>query len=155
MLKQKLLDAYADGSPMGLITESFDITYEQAKDILHLYRDKSRLKKSFTDDFKKLIALRDSNEGITRSSIALELGINANTVKKACEQFGQAFKDGVVSAQAFTRIDGKFSLKACPSCKSEKVNKVEDNSTYCKNCGSEHIHKEDHVLKVNFEYIEE
>lgn len=155
MLEKKVLSAYADGSPIGVIIESFNITHKKVVEILQGYRDESRLKKSFTDEFKKFIAERDSSGDITRSSIAQELGINANTVKKACEQFGQSSKERAVSNQAYTRIDGKFDMKSCPSCKSKRVNIVDDSTAYCKKCGSEHIHKEDHVLKVNFEYLEE
>lgn len=155
MLKQKVLDAYADGSPLNVIIESFNITHKKVIEILQGYRDESRLSKSFTDDFKKLIAERDISGDVTRSSIALELGINANTVKKACEQFGQSSKEKAVSNQLYTRINGEFTLKACPSCKSKKVNLVEDNTTYCTKCGGEHIINEDHALKINFEYLEE
>lgn len=155
MLEKKVLDAYADGSPLSVIIESFNITYEEAIEILHKYRSNERLKKSFTDEFKKLIAQRDINGSVTRSSIAKELGINANTVKKACEKFGQSSKEKAISNQTFTRVDGEFTLDKCPSCQSEKVNIVEDCTTFCKKCGDEYIHEEDHVLKINFEYLEE
>jgi hypothetical protein len=157
LLRQKVLDAYADGSPLSLIIESFNITYKQVEKILLDYKEDSKYKKSFTDDFKTMIAERDINGGkdITRSSIAKELQINPNTVKKACEQFGQSLKDKAVNEKAYTRLFGVFKISICPSCDSNKVNTVEDNIIYCLKCESEHIFKEDHVLKVNYEYIEE
>lgn len=150
-----MLDAYADGSELGLIISSFNITYSQAIEILKSFKEDNRMKKSFKDDFKIMVAQRDIN-GVARSTIAKELDINPNTVKKFCEQFGQALKEkSAMSEKAFTRIDGEFDLKTCPSCNSKKVNIVEDNTTYCKECGNEHIINEDHALRINFEYIEE
>ncbi|UNH58423.1 hypothetical protein OEJ84_23095 (plasmid) [Bacillus subtilis] len=157
MLKQKVLIAYSEGSPLSLIADSFGITQEEAIDILRNYKEQNLYKKSFTDDFKKMVAERDTNGGkdITRSSIAKELNINPNTVKKICEEFGNALKEKAISDQAYTRIDREFDLKTCPSCNSKRVNIVDFNTTYCLTCGNEHIHKEDHVLKINYEYLEE
>lgn len=165
MLEQKVIIAYTDGSPIPLIAESFKISKELVRDILLKYKEENTLKKSFTVEFRKMIAQRDIG-GIARSSIAKELDINPNTVKKACEDFGQAIKEKAVSDRAFTRINGDFDMNECPSCNSKKVNEVDDNTIYCKKCGSEHIiHKsyEDkdgvlhngYALKVNFEYLEE
>lgn len=154
MIKQKILDAYADGSTTGLIIESFNITYSQLIEILTDFKENSRYKKTFTDEFKKVIAQRDMN-GVARSTIAKELQINANTVKKSCEKFGQAIKDRNTSEKAFARIDGKFSMEECPNCKSKKVNTIEDDTIYCKNCGDEYIYNEDHVLRVVWEHLEE
>jgi predicted RNA-binding Zn-ribbon protein involved in translation (DUF1610 family) len=154
VLKQKVIDAYADGSPIQFIAESFKISQELTKDILIKYKEESRFKKTFTDEFKKMIAQRDIN-GVSRRQIADELNINANTVKKACEQFGQTLKERAVSENAYTRIDGKFTMKSCPSCKSKKVNNVDENTIYCMNCGEEHIIKDDHALRLNWEYLDE
>ena len=128
MIKQKVLDAYADGSELGVIIESFNITYKQVMKILNSYKEENRYKKTFTDEFKKMIAERDSN-GIPRSTIAKELGINVNTVRKSCKEFGQAVKEKATSDQAYTRINGRFDLKICPSCKSKRNNLVDDNTT--------------------------
>jgi transposase-like protein len=154
MLEQKVVDAYADGSPIQLIAESFKISHEQIKDILIKYKEESRFKKTFTDEFKKMISQRDIN-GVSRRQIADELNINANTVKKACEQFGQALKERAVSENTYTRINGNFTMKSCPSCGSSRVNAVEENTIYCKSCGEEHIINEDHALKLNWEYLDE
>lgn len=155
MLEQKVLDAYSDGSEIALIITSFNITHKKVMEILNTYKEENREKKSFKDDFKKMVAQRDIN-GVARSAIAKELEINPNTVKKFCEQFGQALKEkSAMSEKAYTRIDGEFDLKSCPTCNSKKVNVVDENTTYCLKCGNEHIHHEDHVLRINFEYIEE
>lgn len=154
MLRQKILDAYADGSALGLIIESFNITHKQLVSELLSYKEESRYKKTFTDEFKTIIAQRDIN-GVSRSDIAKELQINANTVKKACEQFGNSLKGRAKSDNEFTRIDGVFPLDKCPSCGSKKVNLVDEKTTYCKECGSEHIHEKDHVLKLAWEYLKE
>lgn len=153
-MKQKVLDAYMDGSPITIIVSSFNTTTEEVLKILHTYKEESRYKKTFTDDFKKMISERDLN-GVARSQIAKELELNVSTVKKACEKFGQAVKDKAISDKAFTRIDGEFDKKTCPSCNIKRVNEVEENTTYCLNCGDEYIHREGYVLKVNFEYLEE
>lgn len=154
MNKQLILEAYRDGSPIGLIKESFSLTEEEIKTCLEEFKNKNRLSRTFEDDFKKVIAERDIN-GIPRRQIALELNINVNTVKKACEQFGQTFKERASSENVYTRIDGVFDKSTCPSCSSKKVNEVEENVTYCKDCGSEHTFYKDHVLKLNWEYLEE
>jgi len=154
MSTQKVLEAYADGSPLALIIESFNITYEQAVQILLTYKEESRHKRTFTDEFKKMIAQRDIN-GIPRSAIAKELELNVNTVKKACEKFGQAVKEKATSDKAFTKIVGEFDLKVCPCCGSRKNNLVDEKTTYCMSCDSEHEHYDGYVLKLNFEYLEE
>lgn len=153
-LEEKVLEAYADGSPLGVIIESFNITHKQMVSILLNHKEMSRYKKTFTDDFRKMIADRDMN-GVARSTIAKELEINANTVKKACEAFGQAIKEKATSDKAFTKIEGKFSMDICPSCGSKKNNVVDDNTTYCLKCGTEHEYHEGYVSKVNWEYLEE
>jgi hypothetical protein len=149
----KILEMYQDGMDVGLIVEKLNIPHKVISKTLELYKENNRLKKSFTDEFKMMIAERDMN-GVSRRQIASELGINANTVKKACEQFGQTHKEKASSENEYTRIEGSFPLDVCPSCKSKSVNVVDDNTTYCKKCGSEHIHNKDHALKINWEYVE-
>lgn len=153
-MKEEILEAYMDGKELTTITEKFNTTYTNVKNILITYKEDNRNKRTFTDDFKKTIAERDIN-GVPRSAIASELDINVNTVKKACEKFGQSLKDRATSANEFTRIDGSFNLGECPSCSSKKVNEVDDDTIYCKDCGNEHIIKDSHVLKVNWEYLPE
>lgn len=150
----KILQAYKEGNDLGYIIESVNTTHKSIKDILLRYKEANRKGRSFTDEFKKMVAERDMN-GVSRRQISIELEINVNTVKKACELFGKAFKEKAVSGNEYTRIDGKFDLKSCPSCESKKVNEVEDKTIYCKNCGDEHIIKKDHALKVNWEYLDE
>lgn len=175
-LEVKILEAYRDGNDLGYIVESFNIPYKRIKEILIRYKEYNREKRTFTEDFKRLIAERDIN-GVARRQIAEELEINVNTVKKACEQFGQAFKEKSSSEQAFTQINlDKFDLKTCPNCESKNVNLVDDNTTYCKDCGAECEHykifeevevKEKgkkkkvkkevgyYAMKVNWEYLDE
>lgn len=154
MLEQKVIEAYAEGSSILLISESFKISQRLTLGILRKYKEDSRHKRTFTDKFRKMIAERDMN-GVARRTIAEELELNVNTVRKACEQFGQAIKEKATSELAFTRIDGDFSLKVCPSCGSKKNNLVDEKTTYCIKCGAEHEYYDGYVLKVNFEYLEE
>lgn len=174
--EEDILERYRNGSDIGYIVDKLKIPYEEVKKTIISFKTANRLKKSFTDEFKMLIAERDSN-GISRRQIASELEINANTVKKACELFGQANKERATSESEFTKIElDKFDLKTCPVCKSSKVNLVDENTTYCKSCGDECIHhkvfksvetiKEDgtkdirkelasvYALRVNWEYVE-
>lgn len=153
-LEHRVVEAYSEGSPILLISESFKIPQRLALDILRKYKEESRLKRTFTDDFKKMVAERDMN-GVPRSTIAEELQLNVNTVKKACEQFGQAIKEKATSDQVFTKIEGEFDLKVCPSCGSNKNNLVDEKTTYCMNCDTEHEYYDGYVLKINFEYLEE
>lgn len=177
-MEEKVLGAYADGSEIRYIAKCFEMTEEEVLAVLHNFREKSRYKRSFTDDFKKLVAERDLK--FSRRQIAQELGINVATVKKSCEQFGNALKDKAVSDNMYSLVEGVDNLDVCPSCHSHKVNKIEsiaDNintkGIYCMNCGDEHftlneteeIEDKDGnkktivtgtlVYKVNFEYLEE
>jgi hypothetical protein len=151
--EETILEKYRNGSDIGYIVEKMNISPRLVKQTILAFKEANRLKKSFTDEFKMLIAERDSN-GVSRRQIASELEINANTVKKACEMFGQSNKEKASSENEYTKIEGKFPLTVCPSCKSKKVNVVDDNTTYCKDCGNEHIHNKDHALKINWEYVD-
>ena len=153
ILHDRIIAAYADGSPIEVIGESFGLTNEQVLEALHIFRDKKASKRAFSEDFKRTIAERDLN-GVARSTMSKELGININTVKKSCEEFGQALKERATSDNIYTKIEGEFSTAECPSCKSKRYNNVEEETYYCRSCGKEHIHKEDHVLTVNWEYLD-
>lgn len=152
-LERKVIEMYRDGNRLENIAESLNITYKKVKQILINFKENNKYKRTFTDDFKKVIAERDMN-GISRRQISLELEINVNTVKKACEKFGQTFKERTASNNEFTRIDGVFSLSECPLCNSADVNEVDDNTIYCMDCGNEFIIKKNHALKVNWEYLD-
>lgn len=152
-LKEKVLLAYMEGLPVFLIAEGYLVTQEEVTTVLHTYRDENRLKRAFSDDFRKMIAERDLN-GVARSNIAKELGININTVKKSCEEFGQSSKEGAVSDRMFTRIAGQFSKETCVNCGSKHYNEVEEETYYCMSCNNEFIYEEDAVLQVNFEYLD-
>jgi Zn finger protein HypA/HybF involved in hydrogenase expression len=155
LLKEKVLDAYVMGSAIEYIATSFNITEDEVIRILREYRDESKTKRIFNEEFRKFIAERDINGEVTRKSISLELGVNIGTVKKACVQFGQAFKEKALSDQMYTKISRELDMKTCPTCNSRRVNEVEEFTTYCMECGDEYVHKQNYVLKVNYEYLEE
>jgi transposase-like protein len=152
-LEQKILDAYRLGSDITYIVECFDISSKDLKSLLLRYKDSNRSGRTFTDEFKMMIAERDIS-GVARRRISVELEVNINTVKKSCEKFGQSLKDVATSENAYTRIEGSFDMSVCPSCHSRNVNEVDDKTTYCKSCGSECIHEEDYALSINWEYLE-
>lgn len=153
-MKNIILELYAEGGHISIMAESLNIDKSTILETLNDHKESSRFKKTFTDDFKKIIAKRDSN-GIARRTIANELQLNANTIKKACEKFGQSNKERATSANAFTRINGKFTKDICVTCESKKVNEVDENTVYCLDCGNEHIHRKGYVLKINWEYLSE
>lgn len=153
LLQERIIAAYADGSPVEVIAESFNLTHELVLKELHDFRDQRRNKRAFSNAFKKMIAERDLS-GEARSAIAKDLGVNINTVKKSCEEFGQTLKERATSDNFYTRIEGEFPTTECVSCKSKDYNLVEDNTYYCFKCGKEHIHNDDHVLQVNWEYLD-
>lgn len=152
---QDVVEEYERGHPISHIATTLGIEGSNVLELLRQYKMNSTLPNSFSVDFKQMIARRDSNDGVTRSSIASELKINSNTVKKACEKYGQALKEKSMSSREFTRIDGVFETDKCPSCKSKDINEVDDDTVYCKKCGDEHIFHNEYILKVNFEWIEE
>lgn len=154
LLIDSILESYSDGSTIVAIAEKCNITEDEVIKALLKYKDDNKGGKSFTDEFKKIIALRDVN-GVSRSEISKELNINISTVRKSCEKFGQAYKDKAVNDNMYIRIDGDFSMDRCPNCNSTKNNKVDDNITYCIDCGSEHEYYEGYINRINFEYLEE
>lgn len=152
-LEEKVLQAYQDGSDLGYIVESLNIPYKRVKEILVSYKNSNRLKRTFTDEFKTMIAERDIN-GVARSTIATELDISVSTVQKACVTFGQAIKDKSISDNAYTKVKGSLQDGECPSCKSKKLNTVDDNAVYCTSCGNEYVEKEDGLYKIEWHYID-
>lgn len=145
MVKEKVLQAYADGSDINYIAECFSITEEEVKNILLAYKEESKYKRTFTDEFKIMIAERDMRK-IARSTIAKELEINVATVKKACEKFGNAIKEVANNDNVYTLVEGVRNLETCPSCKSKKINSIESISDsintsgiFCLDCGDEHF----------------
>lgn len=152
-IEERIIDAYRDGIEMGQIVESVNLSYKAVRDVLIQLKESNRHKRTFTDEFKKIIAERDVN-GVSRRQISQELEINANTVKRACELFGQALKDIAPSGNEYTKLDGKFDIDSCPTCKSKDVNLVDEKTTYCMKCGNEHIFDGYSVLKVNWEHLE-
>lgn len=152
-LEERIIEAYRDGSDLGYIVESFNISHEKIKSTLINLKENSRYKRTFADEFKKIIAERDMN-GVSRRQISLELEINANTVKRACEQFGQARKEKAQPVNEFTKVTGTFRGDFCPTCKGKNVNEVEDKTIYCFDCGDEHELYEGYALRVNWEHID-
>lgn len=161
LLIDKILESYSDGVAISAIAESNGISEEDVIELLLKYKEENKGSKTFTDDFKKLIALRDVN-GVARSAIAKELKINNSTVKKSCEKFGQACKEKAVSEDVSVKvlnavveeIDNVYVLKECPECQNKKLNKVDDNDYYCMDCGNEFTVKGEEVHKINWEYID-
>lgn len=158
-LEKRILDAYRDGTHLSYMQECFFISEEEIKAVLINYKKRNRYQRTFTDEFKKLIAERDIND-IPRRQIALELGISINTVKRACEQFGQTVKEKTSSDNAYTIIEDVHNLDRCPKCKSMRVNEIESmagnvNTTgiFCMECGEEHFIMDGKIYRVNWEYI--
>lgn len=153
-LQKRIIAAYAEGSTLHLIADSFGLETENVSDMLNHYRKSCRTPRTFTDEFKKLIAERDLT-GAARMEIARELGINVNTVKKACEEFGQKNKDRTDFERLHTKIDGDFPKDECYKCGSKHLNEVDDiGTTYCFDCGSEFTHMGDHILALNWEFVD-
>lgn len=154
MLKDdEFLRLYKNGNDLNIIIRSLNLTKEESLEILKIFKEKNRFKNTFTEDFKKVIAERDSF-GISRNQISYELGLSINTIRKACEKYGQKIKEKASSENLFTKIDGNFEMSVCPSCKSKNVNKVDDITTYCKDCGNEHEYHDEYVLRLNWEYLD-
>ena len=150
--KRDIIDAYRDGSKLTYIAEQFNTSQEDIRSILLNLKELSRFKRTFTDEFKTIIAERDMS-GISRRQISLELGINANTVKKACEQFGQPVKDRGSAPEEYDKILGNFKSE-CPSCNSKDINNVDKSSIYCMACGDEHELRDGYALRVKWEYLD-
>ena len=149
----KLKEMYGKGMPLSLIAEEFKVTEEEVLKQLRDIKKQSVYGRTYSDNLKQLISKRDA-AGVSRRTISFELEVGMATVKRSCEQFGNAFKDASKSDKRYTIIAGKHDFDKCPLCKSQKVNVVEERTTYCKSCNNEFVHKPDHVLKVNWEYVD-
>lgn len=154
-LKELVLSDYEKGFSLTYIALVNGIEVEDILSTLKDYKEESSLKNGLTTEFKKLIAKRDIHDGVSRISISRELGVNSNTVKKACEKYGRALKESGGNGQEHTKIEGNFVKTVCPSCSSKKVNQVDKDTIFCKQCGDEHIFKEGYVLRINFEFFDE
>jgi len=181
-LLAKIINAYSEGSDIKLIAECFNITEEQVLEELRNFKEKSRFKRTFTDEFRIMIAERDMRK-ISRTKIGEELQLNVATVKTACEKFGNALKEVASNDNVYSIVEGVTSIKTCPSCENKKVNEIESvygasavvvDGIYCMECGDEHfiVHNYEEikdeknnvvgqkfinsdVYRVNFEYLEE
>lgn len=152
-LRDSILNAYRNGSEIGFMVECFDVSQDEIKKLLLDYKESNRYKKTFTDDFKKMIAERDIN-GVSRRQISMELEINANTIKKACEKFGQTMKEKASFDTAYTLVGEGLGLHKCPSCNSSRVNEVDYNTIYCISCGDEFVEISGKIFRINWEYID-
>lgn len=144
-LREKIINAYAEGSNISYIAECFDITPDDVLNELRQFKNDSVFKRTFTDEFKMMIAERDMRK-VTRTSISEELQLNVATVKRACEKFGNAIKEIASNDNVYTIVDGVHNLDTCPTCNNHKVNKIESVSDgintdgiYCMECGDEHF----------------
>lgn len=152
-MEKMVIEAYRDGNDLKYMGEALGITYDEIKDILVGFKVNSKHGRTFTDEFKKIIAERDMN-GISRRQISTELEINAHTVKKACEAFGQVRKEKAQPINEFTKIDGNFDGSKCPTCESKDVREVDEDTIYCFDCGNEHEIYDSYVLRVNWEHVD-
>lgn len=153
MDKHKLVELYRKGLTLNLIAVSLECELEDVEEELSTLKDDYTVNKKFNDDFRRIIADRDS-KGISRRRISSELNINPATVKRACEKFGTPVKEIVSIKDAFQRIDGDYGLDECITCESKKVNVVDHNTIYCLNCGDEHIIYDGYAVKVIWEHID-
>jgi hypothetical protein len=151
--QEEMIQGYASGLEIVSIAKRLSVSCEFIEAELLNYCKQQRHKRTFTEQFKKVLAERDMC-GVPRTTIAKEMGINANTVKKSCEQFGQEIKVKANNENSFTKIEGVFPKTQCPECHNTRYNEVNDNTYYCCGCGGEYIHKKDHVLRVNWEYVD-
>lgn len=157
-LEDKIIEMYKNGSELSTILQKLNITYKKVKKTLDNLRESSREGRSFSDDFRKIISRRDAR-GIPRKHIAEELGINVNTVKNACDKFGDKIKEKHNSENSFELVENvkdedvlKYT-KICNNC-NNSLNGVEDNVFYCRSCDNEYTIKEDKLYKLNWEYVE-
>lgn len=155
-IAESIIESYSYGISVNELASDWSKDENDVLMILREYKKTCTFGRKFTKEFKLMIAQRDITKSVTRTSISEELDINPNTVKKACEEYGNSLKEKAQSGQETTRIEGLFSFKECPSCKSKKVNKVDEHTQFCMDCGDEHIFnfEEEYILKVNFEWIE-
>lgn len=181
-MKEEILEQYASGKPLGIIIANHNITHSHLIKILLDHKEDHRKGRTFTDEFKQMIADRDLN-GIPRRQIGQELELNASTIKSACEKFGQVNKEKANSDSAYEKLPDVENLDSCPTCGNKHVNHIDSmyyqintDGIYCKKCGDEHFYldvyeevteKNDKgkkvkvnklvrkdVYKINFEYLE-
>lgn len=123
------------------------------------------------DDFKKLVCDRIS-AGASRNSVAEELNISWSLIYDSLKRFGgeelqRSSTRGRKSEQSngYTLINWR-SFDQCPECLGFNVNDVNSyleeeievakriKNSYCIDCGTEWLEKENNVVKVDWEFLE-
>lgn len=153
----KAVQMYRDGEQMSEINKLLVPLGFTAKDFTANLLDNETLKSSngkskkkkqngkrLTEDLKKIISERDYN-GVSRSEIIDELGINFVTVRRACEKYGSAKKyaERTNDLDLYEKVDAPVKKVdggiQCHICK-KRANAVDDafNVYYCPNCFEEY-----------------
>lgn len=137
---EKIVSSFSDGKPLEHIASKNKITLEAVQAYLMEFKENSKKNtNAYTQDFKEVVALRIDN-GIAKLVVSKELGLSPVTVKKFYDKFSGKNTKRELSEQLYTRIDGEHWKEICPTCGSKKNNKVEEDTTYCMDCGSEHTY---------------
>ncbi|MGL6083881.1 MAG: hypothetical protein ACRC4N_16020, partial [Gammaproteobacteria bacterium] len=138
--KAEVISQYEKGFNLDKIQKRLSINSEQLEKILSLYKDENLDKSRYTEEFKMVVASRHDN-GVPQAHIVKEMKINSRTVAKFCDKYGNKDdSEGETESRLYTRIDGEHWREICPSCGSRKNNALNEDSTYCMDCDSEHIY---------------
>ena len=152
-LKESVISRYSDGMSLQWISNNFDITIKEVKDILLEFKNdnkKGHNRILYKDELFMVVAERDLN-GVSRRDIETELEINIATVRSACEKFGKGCKS---KKNPYIKVDCK-DLSKCPHCNSDKVNQVDEDglNVYCMDCGNEFFEEGEDFWMIDWSYI--
>lgn len=180
---EQVISKYSEGKSLESISSKLGLALEEVQSFLTQFKNDNRKNKnSYMNDIKEVVAMR-VDSGVAVAEISRELQLNKMTVKRFHLKFGEVNRKQPLEEHMFTRIDGEHWREICPSCGSKNNNQVNEESTYCMDCGIEHtycveylspdgkkfivyseavehcgaeqVRSTCYVLKLNYEYMEE
>lgn len=164
---KEIIKYYGDGRSIESITSITGLTRKAVINKIKKYRSvhekSNKSKKSYGEDLKKIIALRDKND-VPRSQISKELGVSNTFISESCKKYGDELKRKALFPNQYSYI-GDFDFSACPECESKRLNVIDEfidwgtvDARYCMNCGNEFfkfMNDDKKTYKLNFEFDEE
>lgn len=119
----EILKYYRKGKALGYIAEQLELPVTYILELLFLFTQESRInKKLFSKEFKMVVAERYQND-VDREVISKELGISNSLISSANSQYEFQVKKSKFKRN-YQLVSTNKSLKTCPFCRSERVNKL-------------------------------
>lgn len=164
-LLEPVLSYYANGKSIDSIANKLNISREKVLITLRKYKDSQRPNGTYSDDFLKLVADRDSS-GVMKVNIMNELLISRSPLMRAIEEFGFVTSRKKEDDYEFIRgVNPLDKIEECPFCGNTKLNDVDSIITrnsvdfevegkYCMGCGEETFIFKNVLYKTKWENVD-